>query len=442
MRYHITTFGCQMNTSDAERIAAVLDGMGMAEATEFELADLHVVVTCSVRQSAENRARSVLERVGALKRKRPGIVCVLTGCMATKRGFREAPEVVRGRLRRAFPMTDILLDIRDLPGLPHMLSPFLPEVKIPASDNLVQSAFDIAPRLRERHTAYVPISTGCNNFCTYCIVPYTRGREVSRPVQSILDECRRHIDAGVKNIVLLGQNVDSYGKDIGVRFPRLLELVCDCAGDFWVHFLSSNPQDMGVDVIAAVRDLPKLQPFIHLPLQSGSDEILRRMGRKYTRAAYDALYRRIRESIPDVAVSTDIIVGFPGETREHFEQTADAFRALEFNMAYLNRYSPRPPAPSAKMRDNVLECEKKRRERVLNELLKRSALKRNEALVGRTVRCLILERAPDGEDCAFGITPQRTPVTVASVPESAIGTFVNVTISDASPWRVRGMMKA
>lgn len=427
-----------MNAADSHRLVRVLQDMGGCE-VDFERADIFVVVTCSVRKSAEDRVHSLLHKIAEQKKKRPGCVCILTGCMATKRKIRDDKLRALEKIQQQLPMVDIVLDIQDLPQLPRMLQSMSAESLVPKKYQS-ESYLDIAPLQEQKHTAYIPISTGCNNFCTYCIVPYTRGREVSRPMKSILDECRRHIDAGVKDIFLLGQNVDSYGKDIDVRFSDLLHAVNDLSGDFWVHFISNNPQDMGDDELFAVRDLEKLQPYIHLPLQAGSDDVLRRMGRKYSKEEYYSLYQKVRETIPSVAISTDIIVGFPGESKENFEQTAQAFRDLQFDMAYLNRYSPRPPAPSTKWEDDVSSLEKKRREHALNDILARSALERNKQFVGRTLRCIVKESSQKSNNTFICITPQLKPLHITSNTALPEAQLADVRVTHAESWILRGVI--
>lgn len=430
-----------MNTADSERVATVLSGMGGQSTDNLNHADVVVLNTCSVRQSAENRAVGFLRRVEEIKKQRPEVVSIVTGCMASKQGLTNQQKADIGQMKKKLPATDILLDIQELGELPQRLQPLLSDA-VASTPPKPGSYLDIKPNTGKRHTAYVPISTGCNNFCTFCIVPYTRGREVSRDVQSILDECRQHIASGTKDLVLLGQNVDSYGKDLGVSFSDLLTQVNNLDGDFWVHFTTNNPQDMTTDVIAAVRDLEKLQPYFHLPIQAGSEEILRRMARKHTLREYYDLYEMIRTEVPGVSITTDIIVGFPGETEHDFEQTVRVFEDLRYDMAYLNRYSPRSPAPSSRMTDDVPGPEKQRREHVLNDILQQTALERNMALVGTTTRCIVKEYS--GKHGHYvATTPQLKTITFSAPKDAYVDAdWVSLRVTDATSWRLSGEVVA
>lgn len=372
-KYFIKTYGCQMNTSDSERIASRFDSMGYVATASAEEADVVVYNTCSVRQSAEDRVYGQLNKMNAIK-KGKDVKVIVTGCMAKR-------EVVRKKAQAV----DLFMDIRDLHKLPALLGE---EMDVPEEEY-----FDVQPKFGTKHTAYVPIMTGCNNYCTFCIVPFTRGKELSRPVQQILDEVSAAIAAGYREIFLLGQNVNSYAHG----FPDLLRKINELPGDFWIRFVSSHPKDMSDDLIEVIAAGGHITPYVHFALQSGDAEVLRRMARTYTPEHYLGIVRKLRARVKDLFLATDIIVGFPGETPAQFENTAQMFRDARYDMAYINQYSPREGTPSAKLfHDDVSTEEKHRREFELNELLRVTARENAQAFVGRTVRVLVQEVARDG----------------------------------------------
>ena len=328
MKYCLITYGCQMNKSDSERLAAVLDKSGHKPAAEIKIADLIVLNACSVRQSAIDRIYGKINQIQKLKKK-PKII--LTGCLleTDKRKF-------EGKV-------DEIWDIVD---------------------------FDLIPKYQPGEQAYVPIMTGCNNFCSYCVVPYTRGREKSRPVEKIIKEVKSLIKKGYKEIMLLGQNVNSY-KSQAINFTKLLKILNDLAGNFQLSFLTSHPKDMSDELINIIANSEKVAKEIHLPAQSGDNTILKKMNRHYTVSHYKNLIKKIRRKIPNTKISTDVIVGFPGETKKQFQNTVKLFKEIKFDKAYIAKYSPRLGTAAAKLKDGVSQKEKKRRWRILEEIVKK-----------------------------------------------------------------------
>jgi len=332
MNYYIITFGCQMNKSDSERIASVLEKRGYRPACKENKADLIVINMCSVRQSAVNRAYAKVNKYFEKKK------IILTGCVLKE----------------------------DKKKLKDKVSEFWhPDYY-----------FECLPIHQSKFQAFVPIMTGCNNFCAYCVVPYTRGREKSRPAKEIIREIKSLVKKGYKEVILLGQNVNSYlseqktgNRKQLINFPRILEMVNEIPGDFRFNFLTSHPKDMSDELIETMAECQKLIKEIHLPVQSGDNEILKKMNRHYTTAQYKNLIKKIREKIPGIKISTDIIVGFPGETKKQFQNTVKLCKEAKFDKAYIAKYSPRPGTTAAKLKDNFSPQEKKTRWQILEKLI-------------------------------------------------------------------------
>jgi len=324
-----------MNKSDSERVATQLEKKGYRPAQEIKRADLVVINVCSIRQSAVNR---VYSKVKQLRSQNPKSKLVLTGCILAK-----DKKQLKGRVNEIWPIIDL----------------------------------KIKPKCQSPSQVFVPIMTGCNNFCSYCVVPYTRGREYSRPAQKIIKEVKDLVKKGYKEITLLGQNVNSYQDEEGLspgaiplNFPNLLKTLNDIPGNFQIKFLTSHPKDMSDELIKIISQSKKISREIHLPVQSGDNQILKKMNRGYTINHYKKLIKKIRQQIPQVKISTDIIVGFPGETRNQFQKTVNLVKEIGFKQAYVSAYSPRPGTTAAKSRDNVSSNEKKRRKRIILDLVK------------------------------------------------------------------------
>jgi len=400
-----------MNYSDAERIATILKKYKLKPAASVDEAELVIFVTCGVRQSAEDRVYGQIENI---KKKYPEKKIILTGCLARRKD-------VQKRLEKK---VNLFFPIKDISKLDNFLyqkksSTPKPQPTQNSKDSNYQlpitNYLKINPLYKSKYSAFVPIMTGCNNFCAYCVVPYARGREYSRPAEDILKEVRDLVKKGYKEIILLGQNVNSYRSSLGhpmskrtsdVLFPELLQLIDKIPGKFWLTFLTSHPKDMSDELIETIARSEKICEYISLPVQSGDNETLSRMNRRYTVEHYKNLIKKIRSAFerqePDScqmtrvgllsAISTDIIVGFPGETKKQFENTAQLLREMKFDMAYIAQYSPRPQTLAWKMKDDVPKKEKERREKVLTEILKKTALENNKKYIGKIVEVLVDKR--------------------------------------------------
>ena len=381
-RYHVTTFGCQMNEHDSERMKGMLESLGYAEAPARDQADLILFNTCSIREKADSRFVAHLGEAKRIKSERPDVVVGVGGCWA---------QSVKEEVFARFPFVDVAFG----PGQVHKLAEFL------VSDSLsAQGYFEFegftghlpAKRARDHH-AWVQISVGCNCVCSYCIVPSTRGREVSRPAHELVTEVQALADDGVREVTLLGQNVNSYGRDLPreqrITFAQLLGQIDAVEGIDRIRYTSPHPKDMREDVIRAHAELPALCEHIHLPLQSGSSEVLKRMRRTYTRERYLDRVAMIREHVPDCALTTDIIVGFPGETELDFEQTLEVAEAVSYDGAFTFTYSPRRGTEAAVLPDQVPHELKVERLQRLVEVVQRRAHERAQRFVGRTLEVLI-----------------------------------------------------
>ena len=405
-----------MNLSDAERIASVLESIKYKKTSNINEADLIVVTMCSVRQSAVDRVYGLDEKFRKLKDSNKQLITILTGCIL-KRDRKKMSEIF-----------EYVLDIKNIKKLPQILKNQTNHI---SGDRLKYDTnyLDITPKYASKFSANVPIMTGCNNFCSYCVVPYTRDREISRPAEEIISEIKNLIKNGCKEIWLLGQNVNSY-RDSKTNFPKLLKMINDIPGNFWIRFTSSHPKDFNDEVINVMAECKKVTPYLNLPVQSGDDKILRAMNRHYTVKDYKNKIKKLRKNIPDISLSTDIIVGFSGETKKQFENTAKLFREIKFDMAYINKYSPRAGTAAAKLKDNVSWDEKKRREKVLTEILKQTALEKNKKLVGKELLVLINENR--GDDY-FGKDEHYKTIKVKS-SKNILGKLVKVKITEASPF--------
>jgi len=399
-----------MNIGDAERVSAVLESMKYKKASHINKADLIVVVMCSVRQSAVDRVFGLIENFKNLNKKP---TTILTGCILKKdkKTFSEK--------------FDFVIDIKNIKKIPE----FLNIKKSKFKDNYL----DITPKYSSKFSASIPIMTGCNNFCAYCVVPYVREREISRSAKEIVSEIKNLTKKGYKEVWLLGQNVNSY-KDGKTNFPKLLKMVNSIPGIFWIRFTSSHPKDFNKEVINTLAIGDKITPYLNLPIQSGDNKILKSMNRHYTVADYKNKIKELRKKIPDICLSTDIIVGFPGETKKQFENTAKLFRDIKYDMAYINKYSARARTAAAKLKDNVSIDEKKRREKILNEILKQTALEKNKRFIGKTVEVLVDSKKGDNWS---GKNKYYKTVQIKS-NKNLMGKFVKIKITKAMAWSLKG----
>ena len=453
MKYCLVPFGCQMNISDSERVRSILESLGYERTAVEEEADILGIVACSVRQKAIDKVYTRIHKWNTWKAER-SLTTFITGC------------VLPADREKFVDRFDLMFTINELPKLPEMIRQH--GLVTPASLRVAENAmrgpavtandvptpdprkdyWKIAPHYSSSFEAYIPIQNGCDKFCTFCAVPYTRGREVSRPSEEILAEIQRLVDAGYKSLTLLGQNVNSYGMDRNgneMSFPALLreigEIGRDQAGDggdqFWVYFTSPHPKDMTDEAIDVIGEYDCLAKQIHLPIQSGDDKLLLRMKRNYGVDGYRRTVEKIRSTIPEATLFTDIIVGFTGETEEQFENTRTAMREFQFNMAYIAMYSPRPGAASARWDDDVPHEEKRRRLHELSGELQEMSLVRNQRLIG-TERTILVDGTDRKDGYLTGKTEGRLIVRFASTDESLIGRFVTVRIDTAAPLSMEG----
>jgi len=437
-----------MNKSDSERIAHVLEKMGYKPEDDKNQADLIVINMCSVRQSPVDRAYGKVDKFKVQSSK---CKVALTGCI-----LEQDKKKLKGKV-------DLIFNIKDLPKLPEKVLAIgqWSNRTIKQSNNIAIKQYSnkthryndylqTPAKYQSKFSAYVPIMTGCNNFCSYCVVPYLRGPEYSRPAEEIIDEIKFLVKRGCKEIILLGQNVNSY-KSRDINFPKLLKMVDNIPGNFWIRFLTSHPKDFSHELIETISECNKVCEYIHLPIQSGDNEVLRRMNRNYTVEHYLRLIRKIREKIRDVAISTDIIVGFPGETKKQFENTAKLFREIKFDMAYIAQYSPRTQTAAFKLKDNVPREEKKRREKVLTKILEKTGLENNRKYIGKIVEVLVNNikgKKPNSSDSAGQVDSRyiltgktRTFKNVRFFLNSnLVGQFAKVKITNATPWGLRGKL--
>lgn len=415
--YHIITYGCDANRADSEKIAWLLEHCGFKKTPAKEKAGLLIFNTCSVRQKAEDRVFGRNKEMKTLKEKNPGLKIVLAGCMN---------HYDKKFLKERLPFVDIFLPIKELPSLPAKLNL---KHKSAASRHIQSSR-------QSNFRAYVPISQGCDNFCSYCIVPFSRGREYSRPAKEIINEVCKLVNNGYKEIWLLGQNVNSYRG--GISFAELLLKINEIPGKFWIRFASPHPKDFSDALIKAMKKAEKFPKYINLPVQSGNNQILKKMNRPYTVFQYKSLVKKIRKAMPEISISTDVIVGFPGETKKQFQDTVRLFKEIKFDMAFISEYSPRPKTAAAiAFKDNVPPAEKDRRKKALNEVLIKTALLNNKKLVGKTVEVLI-DKKSGGR--VFGKTEGNKNIEIEGkgIKKLKLGDFAAVKVANAAPWHLKG----
>ena len=384
--YQVRTYGCQMNAHDSERISGVLDASGYAPVADGEEPDLVVFNTCAVRENADNRLYGNLGHLAPLKASRPGVQIAVGGCLAQKD---------RGEVVRRAPWVDVVFGTHNLGSLPALLerARIAEEAQVEILESLEVFPSTLPTRRESAYAAWVSISVGCNNTCTFCIVPALRGKEKDRRPGDILAEIEALVAEGVIEVTLLGQNVNAYGVEFGDRgaFADLLRACGHIEGLERVRFTSPHPRDFTDDVIAAMADTPNVMPQLHMPLQSGSDRILQAMRRSYRAERYLGIIERVRAAMPEAAITTDIIVGFPGETEEDFQGTLDVVRASRFASAFTFQYSPRPGTPAATMDDQIPKSVVQERYERLVELVDEIAWEESKRFVGREVDVLVAE---------------------------------------------------
>lgn len=438
LTYFIHAFGCQMNKHDSERVSGMLDSRGCFQVNRIEDSDIVVLLTCCVREAADSRMFGQLEsmkniplRVGSPLEKRQ---FVIGGCIAQRDG---------NSLLEKYDFIDVVIGTQVLSQLTNLLEKSISEgirgCSTPESSS--EFASDLPSKREHSWAAWLPITSGCNNFCTYCIVPYVRGRERSRTPEHILEEVRRRVAEGAVEIQLLGQNVNSYGRglDESIRFDELLEQVNAVPGVERIRFMTSHPKDLSPELIAAMGRLDKVCPHFHLPLQSGSSRILKAMNRHYDADRYRAIVRQLRDAVPGIAVTTDIIVGFPGETEEDFEETLQMVRDVRFNGAFTFLYSPREGTPAASMPDPVPEAVAKARFERLLKLLEEIQYEDQQKLVGQTLTVLAEEHSKNDPTMLTGRAPGNQLVHFPA-GDVRIGQMAEVTITQASAFYLTGRL--
>ncbi|MFH1284702.1 MAG: tRNA (N6-isopentenyl adenosine(37)-C2)-methylthiotransferase MiaB [Candidatus Peregrinibacteria bacterium] len=451
-KYLIHTFGCQMNYSDTERMETYLEALGYKKAASQSGADLILFNTCSIRQKAEDKALGHMRAVSALRRARPKLIIVMTGCMVRKSSSRYSPE--RDKLFSRVREIDIALKTDELPALASLIREINPKIKIPKiKEENIEDYFRISPAyntLKSGTQAFIAISNGCDKFCTYCIVPYARGREKSRNPKDIFEEAKGLVEKGYKEITLIGQTVNSYGKsDYDKKnktfanpkskdpFVVLLKKLDSLhkKGLERVRFMSPHPSSMTDELIDAMGTLKTQMPYLHLPVQSGDNAVLKRMNRSYTVAQYKALIRRLRTRIPDISITTDIIVGFCGETEKEFKNTYDFFKEMQFEHAYIAQYSQRKGTVASRfMKDDIQRKIKTKRWNKLNDLLKRTAKKTLKRFIGKTVKVLVEEQS--GRICLGRSEHFKTVQFVSN--HSLHGKIVPVRVTGSKEWILEG----
>jgi len=434
MKYNIVTLGCQMNKSDSERVRTVIENMGYQWTDHEEEASLLGVLACSVRQKSIDKVYSRIARWNSRKNSH-SLITFVSGCILP---------ADREKFLKSF---DLVFSMAELPELPDMIRQYgvvTRQLPVAKDRESIREFWMVRPTYASDYEAYIPIQNGCDKFCTFCAVPYTRGREISRPSPEIIGELKQLVEKGYKSITLLGQNVNSYGLDregTELSFPQLLEEIGkygqQSLKEFWVYFTSPHPRDMSDELLEVVSRYPCLAKQIHLPIQSGDDKVLIRMNRKYSVDEFSGVVRSIRRILPGATLFTDIIVGFTGETEEQFENTRKVMETIQFNMAYIAVYSPRPGAASSRWADDIPAAEKKRRLHVLTEELTRHTLPYNRSLIGKTVRVLVTgyDRKPG---YLSGFTEGRIVVRFAAPQPVQPGTFIWLTITAAAPYSVEG----
>jgi len=428
-KYFLRTYGCQMNVHDSEAIRSYLETLGFINTEVIEEANLVVLNTCAIRENARDKVVGFLGKCKYLKKNRDDFKIVLAGCMSEQPDFIET-------IRTKHKYVDLVIGTHNIHELPKLLMELNSKQTIEVYSNSDEIIEGMNFKRDSKVTAWVNIMYGCDKFCTYCIVPYTRGRERSRKLESILEEVKHLKQNGYKEVTLLGQNVNAYGRDIGESFANLLENVA-LTGIERIRFVTSHPWNFTDEMIDIIAKYDNIMPYIHLPLQSGSDNILKKMNRRYTKEEYLELYRKMKDRIPGVAITTDIIVGFPNETKEDFLDTLDVVKQCEYDGAYTFIFSPRVGTPAALMKDEVTLEEKEERLQKLNELVNYYSNKNNQKLLNKEVDVLILGVSDKDKNKVYGYTDTMKLVNVDG-PKDIIGEIVKVKITDAKSFSLDG----
>ena len=434
-KYFIKTYGCQMNVHDSEEISALIESLGYIKTDVLEEADFIILNTCAIRENAHDKVFGFLGRCKHLKKEKKDIIIGLCGCMAQE-------ESVVNEIREKHPYIDIVFGTHNMNDLPKMLTNYYgkQDIEVYSKEGDVIEFGNLYKR-DSKISAWVNIMYGCDKFCTYCIVPYTRGKQRSRKSEDIIKEVKELKEAGYQEITLLGQNVNAYGKDLDdVTFARLLELVSD-TGIPRIRFVTSHPWDFTDEMIEVIAQRDNIMPYIHLPLQSGSSRILKLMGRRYSKDDYLTLYNKIRNKVKNASITTDIIVGFPGETREDFEDTLAVVNECKYDGAFTFIFSPRENTPAASLKDDVTLEEKENRLHELNELINKYSKESNMKMLNQTVKVLITGISEKDDTKVCGYTENMKLVNV-DAPKEDIGKIINVKITEAKSFSLDGIKES
>lgn len=430
--YHIISYGCQANVSDSERYAGQLEALGYHMTEDMDMADVILLNTCCVRETAEGKTLGKIGELKHLKEHNKDLIIAVAGCMAQE---------WQDRLFERAPHIDLVIGTHNIHKLTELIKERQGKAKHYMAADMSTPAFHDLPTKRfQKFFAWVPIMNGCNKFCTYCIVPYVRGREVSRPIADIVKEIEGLAQEGYKEITLLGQNVNSYGMDLkdGTDFSALLQAVDQIDGIERVRYMTSHPKDMTVAMIDAIAESKKVVNQMHLPIQSGSDRLLKKMNRGYTVEHYLELVDYARKRIPDLVLTTDLIVGFPGETEEMFQETLDVLRRVQYDMAYTFIYSPRTGTPAAAMEDQIPQDEKSRRLQRLMDVQNVYSLQRNQAMEHHTYEVIVEGPTKNDENHWFGRTRGNKMIIWENDGSVAIGDTISVAVDKGQTWVLKG----
>lgn len=432
--YSVVTYGCQGNEADSEVISGILERLGYTHSEDTYKADVVILNTCAIRENAENRIWGVLGLLKGVKNEKKDMIIGICGCMPQE-------ENASNKLMGTYPFVDLIFGTHNIGNLPKLIDECIEKKsKVIEVISTQGGILEGAPKVRlSQHKAWVNIMYGCDEFCTYCIVPYTRGKERSRDKEDIINEVNDLVKQGYKEITLLGQNVNAYGKDKndGYTFGDLL-VDLDKTGIARIRYTTSHPRDLDDKTIEAMAKCPSVMPQLHLPVQSGDDEVLRRMNRKYTHDHYMCLIHKLKSAIPGISITTDIIVGFPGETEEQFQNTLKLVDEVEYEGAYTFIYSPREGTPAAMFEDQIPEDIAKDRLYRLNEKVNAYYLKGNERFVGTIQEVLVDGESKNGEGMMCGYTKNLKLCHFKSDDKSLVGKLVNVKITEAKSWFVIG----
>ncbi len=430
--YCTVTYGCQANVRDSETISAIMEDMSFTRVEDMKEADVVIFNTCAIRENAHNKVFGNLGIIKNLKEKK-NVITMFCGCMAQE-------ESVIKMLTEKYKWIDVIFGTHNIHNLPKLLSEAMDKneqvVEVFSKEGDIVENLPV--RRDNKYKAFVNIMYGCDKFCTYCIVPYTRGKQRSRRIEDILKEVNALIADGYKEVTLIGQNVNAYGKDME-NYPTMANLLEEVAktGIERIRFVTSHPWDFTDEMIDVIAKYDNIMPYFHLPVQAGSNRILKLMGRRYTKESYLELFNKIKEKVPNASITTDIIVGFPGETNEEFEETLDIVNTCKYDGAFTFIYSPRENTPAAAMEDNISLKEKEDRLQELNKLVNKYYKENNEKLLGRVVPVLIEGPSEKNDNLFSGYTDTMKLVNVECDP-SDIGTIINVEITEAKTWSLDG----